>query len=131
VPIAIATGSRQKNFVLKTTHLPELFSHFPTASIVTADTEQVKRGKPHPDIFLYAAETLGIETDEDRARTLVFEDGIPGVEAAVAAGMPVVWVPDEGLLAAVGGEKVQATQRLSSLDLFKPEAWGLPPFDEA
>jgi beta-phosphoglucomutase-like phosphatase (HAD superfamily) len=73
---------------LQTTHLPELFSHFPTASIVTADTEQVKRGKPHPDIFLYAAETLGVKTDEDRARTLVFEDGIPGVKAAVAAGMP-------------------------------------------
>ena len=109
----------------------------------------MKRGKPHPDIFLYAAETLGITTDEDRARTLVFEDGIPGVKAAVAAGMPgetvylskkqkkadevstVVWVPDEGLLAAVGDEKVQATQRLSALDLFKPEDWGLPPFDEA
>ena len=72
----------------QTTHLPELFSHFPKASIVTADTEQVKRGKPHPDIFLYAAETLGISTDEERARTLVFEDGIPGVKAAVAAGMP-------------------------------------------
>ncbi|KAK9898284.1 HAD-like protein [Cystobasidium minutum MCA 4210] len=130
IPIAIATGSRQKNFELKTSHLPELFTHFPKASIVTADTEHVKRGKPHPDIFLYAAETLNITSEEDRARTLVFEDGIPGVKAAVAAGMPVVWVPDEGLLAAAGDETIHATQRLTSLDEFKPEEWGLPAYDE-
>lgn len=57
--------------ITQTSHLPELFAHFPKASIVTADTEHVKRGKPHPDIFLYAAETLNIASEEDRARTLV------------------------------------------------------------
>ena len=71
IPIAIATGSRQRNFVLKTTHLPELFKHFPQVHIVTADTPEVKRGKPHPDIFIYAAETLGINTDAERTRVLV------------------------------------------------------------
>ncbi|KAL7006285.1 hypothetical protein EMMF5_004171 [Cystobasidiomycetes sp. EMM_F5] len=132
VPIAIATGSREKNFQIKTAHLPELFFHFPTASIVTADTEHVKRGKPHPDIFLYAAETLGIHTDEERARCLVFEDGIPGVKAARAAGMEVVWVPDEGLLTAVNDtDIITPSLQLQSLDDFKPEQWGLPPYDEA
>jgi len=130
VPIAIATGSRHRNFVAKSTHLPELFSHFPKASIVTADTEAVERGKPHPDIFLYAAETLKITEPEQRAKVLVFEDGIPGVKAARAAGMEVVWVPDDGLLTAAGDEKVDASQVLQSLEKFKPEEWGLPPFDE-
>jgi HAD superfamily hydrolase (TIGR01509 family) len=41
------------------------------------------RGKPYPDPFLYAAERLGV----DPSRCLVFEDGNPGVQAAVAAGM--------------------------------------------
>lgn len=40
-------------------------------------------GKPAPDPFLKAAELLGV----DPKKCLVFEDGIPGVDAAVAAGM--------------------------------------------
>ena len=51
---------------------------------------KVERGKPHPDLFLHAAETMGV----DPARALVIEDSEAGVTAGVAAGMTVV-----GLLA--------------------------------
>ena len=44
------------------------------------------RGKPHPDLFLFAAERMGTA----RADCLVIEDSVPGVLAARAAGMPVV-----------------------------------------
>jgi HAD superfamily hydrolase (TIGR01509 family) len=44
-----------------------------------------RRGKPHPDIFLHAAERLGI----DPARCLALEDSVNGVLSARAAGMAV------------------------------------------
>jgi len=50
------------------------------------NTSQVKRGKPYPDLFLYAAEQMGVEP----AKCLVIEDSLPGVQAAVAAGMEVI-----------------------------------------
>ena len=42
----------------------------------------VARGKPHPDIFLYAAEQLGIQPSD----CIVIEDSVGGVTAARAAG---------------------------------------------
>jgi len=50
----------------------------------------VARGKPHPDIFLHAAERMGI----DPTHCIVIEDSASGVEAGKAAGMTVI-----GLLA--------------------------------
>jgi HAD superfamily hydrolase (TIGR01509 family) len=50
------------------------------------NTSQVSRGKPYPDLFLYAAEQMQVEP----ARCLVIEDSLPGVQAAVAAGMEVM-----------------------------------------
>lgn len=47
--------------------------------------EHVARGKPHPDIYLYAARRLGVEAKD----VLVLEDTAPGVAAARAAGMTV------------------------------------------
>ncbi|MET0969780.1 MAG: HAD family hydrolase [Tardiphaga sp.] len=46
---------------------------------------QVDRGKPAPDLFLFAATQMNAAP----ARCLVIEDSIPGVTAAVAAGMTV------------------------------------------
>jgi HAD superfamily hydrolase (TIGR01509 family) len=44
---------------------------------------EVALGKPAPDLFLHAAARMGF----DPASTAVVEDSLPGVEAAVAAGM--------------------------------------------
>ena len=46
---------------------------------------EVPRGKPHPDLFLYAAERMGFAPDE----CVVVEDSRPGVLGARAAGMHV------------------------------------------
>ncbi len=52
----------------------------------------VPRGKPHPDVFLYAAAQMGVAP----ARCVVVEDSLPGVQGAVGAGMRVLGHAPEG-----------------------------------
>ena len=51
---------------------------------------EVARGKPAPDLFLYAAEKMGVLPEE----CVVVEDSPPGVEGAIAAGMKVLGYVD-------------------------------------
>ena len=51
---------------------------------------EVERGKPNPDIFLKAAEKVGIEPEA----CLVLEDSQAGIQAAYSAGMYVICIPD-------------------------------------
>ena len=74
-------GKRNKTeLTLGITGLKELFEE---DAVFTA--YEVERGKPFPDLFLHAAETMGV----DPAFTVVIEDTVLGVEAAEAAGMDV------------------------------------------
>jgi HAD superfamily hydrolase (TIGR01509 family) len=62
--------------------LTGLAPHFDTRLYTS---QMVARGKPAPDLFLYAAERMQV----DPHRTLVIEDSISGVKAGKAAGMTV------------------------------------------
>lgn len=53
-------------------------------------TKEVSRGKPYPDIYLFAAKEACIQTNE----CLVFEDSPNGVKSAFQAGCQVVMIPD-------------------------------------
>jgi len=53
---------------------------------VTLTATEVRRGKPEPDIFLRAAELLGVEP----CHCWIIEDSKPGVAAGLAAGMRVI-----------------------------------------
>ena len=55
-----------------------------------ASGEDVKHGKPAPDIFLLAAEMLGCAPEE----CYVFEDSINGARAGIAAGCTTIMIPD-------------------------------------
>lgn len=58
--------------------------------VIVSGTE-LKRGKPEPDIFLTAAEKLGIDPHE----CYVFEDAFNGVKAGRAAGCCTIMIPDQ------------------------------------
>lgn len=58
---------------------------------VLLSSDEVKAGKPKPDVFLEAARILKV----DPASCVVFEDSVVGVKASVAAGIPCMAVPSE------------------------------------
>lgn len=114
VHIALATSSHAANFRLKTAHLEDLFSVFPTARRVLGDDARIApgRGKPLPDIFLLALQTINASLPAGErpivpAECLVFEDSVPGVEAGRRAGMRVVWCPHPMLKREVQGREAE------------------------
>lgn len=74
--IATAASPRNRDLVLDGLNLRPYFA-------ALACGHDVKRGKPEPDVFLLAAERLGIPP----AACVVFEDAPVGIEAARRAGM--------------------------------------------
>ena len=85
IPYAIGTGSviNGARATLRSAGIEDLFP-----IIVTPDDVPPGRGKPEPDIFLLAAERMGVPATE----CVVFEDAEPGIQAAIAAGMAYVRV---------------------------------------
>lgn len=63
------------------------------------------------------------------SNVLVFEDSANGVRSAVAAGMPVVMIPDLTFMKVPEDVRDKISVILNSLEEFKPESFGLPPFN--
>ena len=81
--------------VATSTHTPHARHKLEQAGIlahfdVVVGRDAVVRGKPAPDIYLHAADRLGVDTKHCWA----FEDSLPGLTAAVASGALTHWVPD-------------------------------------
>ncbi|KAJ0082473.1 hypothetical protein Patl1_10884 [Pistacia atlantica] len=85
--------------------------------------DEVKMGKPSPEIFLEAAKRLNIEPSS----CLVIEDSVPGVTAGKAAGMEVVAVPS---IPKQSHLYTSADEIINSLLDLQPEKWGLPQFQD-
>lgn len=81
VPLAVASASRMSfiELVLTSLHIRNMFS-----ALVSA--EEVEHGKPAPDIFLLAAQKLGVAPKV----CTVIEDGLSGMRGAKNAGMKCV-----------------------------------------
>ncbi len=86
IPMAVASGSDAEIVKegLRAIGILDLFQ-----TVITP--VDVAKGKPAPDMFLLAAERMGVAPE----KCLVFEDGQLGIQAANAAGMAHVFVPTE------------------------------------
>jgi beta-phosphoglucomutase len=87
--IKIALGSASKNtpLILERVRMKGLFE-------AVADGNVVHKAKPDPEVFLKAAEMIGIDPSE----CVVFEDAVAGVEAALRAGMICVGIGSKEVL---------------------------------
>jgi beta-phosphoglucomutase family hydrolase len=83
VPCVIGSSTHRLNieFTLPVIGLRDFFSDMVTA-------ENVSHGKPDPEVFLLAAQRIGVPPE----RCVVFEDALAGIEAARRGGMKVVAV---------------------------------------
>lgn len=81
--IGIAVGSSSKNalLILRKIGLEDYFD-------VVVDGNEISKSKPDPEVFLLAAEKMGVPVED----CLVVEDADSGVAAALAAGMSVLGV---------------------------------------
>lgn len=87
IPYALGSASRNARAILKGLNIDGRFT-------AIVDGNDVTKAKPHPEVFLIAAEKLGVEPNE----CLVFEDAQAGVEAANRAGMRCVGIGDPEIL---------------------------------
>lgn len=131
VPMAICTGSMRESYE----HKVKLFDDYFTPGVifrhvvVGVDDPEVSRNKPHPDPYLVAIKRFGSEDQPPPppSKVLAFEDSPTGLTSAVTAGAQTVFVqanPNVDLAAC----QVTPTLRLTSLEDFKPEDFGLPPY---
>jgi beta-phosphoglucomutase len=82
--VAVGSASKNAKTVLRALGILDEFD-------AISDGYSVKRAKPAPDVFLNAAEEMGVEPEA----CVVVEDAESGVEAALAAGMVAVGIGPE------------------------------------
>ena len=85
-PLGLASSSNREiiDLVLELSGLDRFFE-------ATVSSEEVRRGKPSPDVYLEAARRLGA----DPAGSAAVEDSRSGILSATAAGMRVVAIPNK------------------------------------
>ena len=85
VPVAVASSAPRRliEAVLAATTLAPRFTAF-------VSSEEVRRGKPSPDVYLEAARRIGV----DPGSCAAVEDSSNGLRAAAAAGMTVIAIPN-------------------------------------
>jgi len=88
-PLAVASGNSLPliQLALRKLEITQFFD-------AVVSSESVGRGKPAPDVFLAAANALGVEP----SRCIVVEDSVPGVLAAKSANMTCVALSGEDVI---------------------------------
>ncbi len=73
--------------------------------------EQVARGKPFPDLFLFAAKQMGVAPKD----CMVIEDSFYGARAARSAGMPVLGYTGSGFARQLADEGARVFDDMAAL----------------
>ena len=87
IPIALGSASKNAKPILEKVNL---LSYFDTI----VDGNNVTKAKPDPEVFLIAADKLGVSP----SKCVVFEDAVAGIQAANAANMVSIGIGDSNVL---------------------------------
>ena len=87
IPIALGSASKNARPILEKVNLLSYFD-----SIV--DGNSVTKAKPNPEVFLIAANNLGVNASS----CVVFEDAVAGIQAANSAKMISIGIGDSNIL---------------------------------
>jgi len=87
IPIALGSASKNAKPILEKVGLLSYFD-------AIVDGNNVTKAKPDPEVFLLAAEKLGVEA----TNCIVFEDAVAGIEAANAANMMSIGIGEKEVL---------------------------------
>ena len=124
IPVGVATSSTKKVMDIKiSSKHSSFFSLF--SPIVTGCDPAIKQAKPSPEIYQLCASLF--PSSPSPGRCLVLEDAPNGVQAGLAAGMQVVMIPHNKVKKEY---LIPATQVLPSMEHFRPQDFGLPPFEQ-
>lgn len=130
IRLGLATSTSRDTMHKKLMNKKELLKAFDPELIVCGDDENIRRGKPAPDLFLRVASLACVEPSE----CLVFEDAPSGVIAALEAGMRVVAIPsirDQAAFPKPGnGSTPGILEIIPSLLSWNPEIYHLPKFSD-
>lgn len=86
-PIALGSASKNARPILEKTGILSYFD-------VIVDGNDVSNAKPDPEVFLQAAQKLGISNEN----SIVFEDSVAGIQAANIATMTSIGIGDAAIL---------------------------------
>ena len=86
-PIALGSASKNARPILEKTGILSYFD-------VIVDGNDVSNAKPDPEVFLQAAQKLGISNEN----SIVFEDSVAGIQAANIAAMKSIGIGDAAIL---------------------------------
>lgn len=99
IPMALGSASKNAGPILEKVNL---LSYFDTL----VDGNHVTKAKPDPEVFLIAAERLGVRPEH----CVVFEDALAGIEAANSAGMISIGIGEANVLSAAKFNFVDFTE---------------------
>ena len=83
IKVAIGSSSKNTRTILRQLGIEDVFD-------AISDGNNITHSKPHPEVFLKAAEFLGLKPED----CTVVEDAYAGIDAAKAAGMTAVGIGD-------------------------------------
>ena len=87
IPFALGSASKNERTILEKLNLLEKFH-------AIVDGTDVSKAKPDPEVFLIAAEKLGVKPED----SIVFEDAVAGIQAANRANMTSIGIGDKTTL---------------------------------